>query len=168
MAQQELVIQSKIDPETFSEFAWFDLLRVQRHWRRPLVFAVFFTALSLLAFSRVGKVESAALLGGVLLVVGLGLPLVYFANFARSVRKRARQLDANEIAYTLTLTAEGVSVKKGKQTADYRWEAVHRAYRLKRSVPLYVDAAHALLLTGKGADAAWERITQSIPKEKQI
>lgn len=168
MTQQELVIQSKIDPETFSEFAWFDLLRVQRHWRRPLVFAVFFAALSLLALSRAGRVEGAALLGGVLLAVGLGLPLVYFASFARSVRKRARQLDADEIAYTLTLTPEGVRVKKGKQTADYRWEAVHRACRLKRSVPLYVDAAHALLLTGKDADAAWERIKQSLPKEKRI
>ena len=167
MAQRELVIQSKIDAETFSEFAWFDLLRVQKHWRRPAVFAVFFTALSVLAFSRADKVEHAALLGCVLLAVGLGLPLVYFANFARSVRKRAGQLDANEIAYTLTLTPEGVAVKKGKQTAEYGWDAVYRACRLKRSISLYVDAGHAFLLTGKDTGAAWDTIVQHLPEDKR-
>ena len=167
MAREELVIQSRIDGEAFSEFARFDLLRVQKRWKRPAVFAAFFTLLALLAFSRAGKVEHAALLGGVLLAVGLGLPLVYFASFARSVRRRARQQDPKAIAYTLTLTPAGVAVKKGTQTAEYAWEQLYRACRLERSVALYVDPAHALLLTGSRTAAAWEIITRRLPAEKR-
>ena len=167
MAREELVVQSKIDGETFSEFARFDLLRVRKRWRRPAGFAAFFTLLALLAFSRTGKVEHAALLGGVLLAVGLGLPLVYFANFARSVRRRARQQDPRAIAYTVTLTPAGVAVKKGAQSAEYAWDRIYHAYRLERSAALYVDPAHALLLAGPQAAAAWEFLTRRLPEEKR-
>ena len=167
MAQNELVIQSKIDAEAFSEFAWFDMLRRRKLWRRPALFAALFAAFAAIAFSRIGRTDGAALLGGVLLAVGFGVPLVYFAHFAFSVRKRARQLNANEIAYTLTLSPEGVAVRKEAQTAEYRWDAICRAYRLERSVALYVDAGHAFLLTGKNTEAAWDAIAQYLPEDKR-
>lgn len=167
MAQNELIIQSRIDAETFSEFAWFDMLRHRKLWRRPALFAALFAAFAAIAFSRTGRTDGAALLGGVLLAVGLGVPLVYFANFAFSVRKRARQLNANEIAYTLTLVPDGVAVKKGAQSTEYRWDMIYHAYRLERSIPLYVDAGHAFLLTGKNTEAAWNTMTQYLSEGKR-
>ena len=139
----------------------------QKALLRATLFAALFAAFAAVAFSRVGRTDGAALLGGVLLAVGLGVPLVYFASFAFSVRKRARQLDANAIAYTLTLSPEGVTVKKDKQTAAYRWDAIYRAYWLERSISLYVDAGHAFLLTGKHTETAWDTIAQYLPEDKR-
>ena len=166
MAQNELVIQSKIDAEAFSEFAWFDMLRRRKLWRRPALFAALFAAFAVIAFSRIGTTDGAALLGREIWL-GVHAVLVYFANFAFSVRKRARQLNANEIAYTLTLSPEGVAVKKSAQTAEYRWDAIYHAYRLERSISLYVDAGHAFLLTGKHTETAWDTIAQYLPEDKR-
>ncbi len=161
-----MVVTSVIDAETFREYAIYNALRWQKQWRRPAVFALSFLVFAALAFSRVGKVEGAALLGGVLLAVGLGLPAVYFGAFLHSVRRQARQLDPREIAYTVTLSDAGVAVRKGKQNASYTWETLCAACRLKRCVCLYVDAQHALLLTGGDGARIWAYITRRIAAEK--
>ena len=43
MIDKPVTLQAFIDARTFSAFAWFDLLSVQKRWRRPALFAAFFT-----------------------------------------------------------------------------------------------------------------------------
>lgn len=163
MSNQDITIQSFIDARVFSEFAWFDLLRVQKRWRRPSLFAAFFVAIAALAFSRAGSVDHAALLGGVLLAVGVGLPTVYFFAFRQSVRKQSAKLTGKEAAYTVTLDDQGVCVVKGKQNANYSWSDVHAVHRLKRCICIYVEAHRAFLLpsadNSEAIRAAWELMT---------
>ena len=136
MSNQDNTIQSFIDARVFSEFAWFDLLRVQKRWRRPAAFAAFFAGIAALAFSRAGSVDHAALLGGVLLAVGLGLPAAYFFTF------------------------QGVSVVKGKQRVSCVWSDIHAVHRLDRCICIYVEARRAFLLpstdNSEAIRAAWE------------
>ena len=164
MEERKLCAEAKIDGKTFTEFALFDVLRRQKRWLRPLVFAAIFTAFSLLAFSRQGKADHAALLGGVLLAVGLALPLGYLLSFFLSVRRQSRALDSQKTAYTLTLGEDGLSVALGKKQQRTPWEALYAAYRLKNSLCLYTDAQHAFLLPRacgeETFEAAWRLIEE--------
>lgn len=166
MNSKPIVVESIIDAKTFSDFAWFDLLRVQGRWRRPALFAAFFILLAILAFSRSGKVDQAPLLGGVLLVVGIGLPLVYFGGFFLSVRKQRRSFSGKEPSYRVELDETGIIVTKGSQKAQYAWGSITSAWRIRRSVCLYVDARHAFLIPLSDGDplcrTAWELITQNV------
>ena len=160
MSNQDITIQSFIDARVFSKFAWFDLLRVQKRWRRPAAFAAFFAGIAALAFSRAGSVDHAALLGGVLLAVGLGLPAAYFFTFHQSVRRQSAGFTGREAAYTVTLDGQGVCVVKGKQRANCAWRDIHAVHRLDRCICIYVEARRAFLLpsadNSEAIRAAWE------------
>ncbi len=168
MDDARLTVRSNIDAATFREFALFDAFSYRGRWRAPALFAAFFAALAALAFSRASAVEGAALLGGVLLTVGLGLPLLYIINYVLSVRRRAAALTGREAAYTVTLSGAGVEIVKGDQRARYAWDEFARARRLAHSVCLYDAAGHAFLLPRSDAacDAAWELICASLPAER--
>ena len=113
---------------------------------RPALFAAVFTAFSLLAFSQSGKREQAALLGGVLLAVGLALPAAYFLSFLLSVRRQCRQLDGRTAAYVLTLGKTGLTATKGEAKHVCSWEKLYAVYYLKNSICLYTDRQHAFLV----------------------
>lgn len=165
MAEQGLVIHSEISPDVFREFSYFDIFSRQKRWRGPLLFAVILTFASAIVFSRADSTRGAGLLGVVLLAVGLGLPLVYFGTFFLSVRKQSRVYTGNVRAYTVELTGEGARVTKDKQEAFYPWDRMAGAYRLGGSVALYVDPAHAFLLTGD-LDRVWNAVTAHLPAER--
>lgn len=166
MEQEQLTVPCRISSKMFCEFAVFDAMRRRKSWLRPVVFAVFFVLLAALAYSRAGQTDGAAVLGGALLLVGLGLPAAYFGNFFYSVRKRARQLNPKEIAYTLTLTDTDVVVDKGGQHASYSWDRLLSAHRLHHSACIYVDQTHAFLLPNDSGDAAWHTIAAHLPSGK--
>jgi len=170
MSNKDITIQSFIDARAFSEFAWFDLLRVQKRWRRPALFAAFFIVIAALAFSRAGIVDHAALLGGVLLAVGLGLPAAYFFAFHQSVRRQSARFTGKEAAYTVTLGEQGVTVVKGKQTVRCIWRDVHAVHRLKRCICIYADAHRAFLLPSSGNSeairTAWALMTAHLTSEQ--
>ena len=171
MKKKEMKATSFIDGPTFSEYAIFDVMRRQKRWVRPLLFAAIFVSLSVLAFSRQGKQEQAVLLGGVLLGVGILLPLAYLLSFFLSVRRQSRLLDPKKPAYTLLLGEEGLVVTKGKQTVEAKWESLYAAYRLRRSICLFVDAQHSFLLPrGCGEEKfalAWSLVEQHMAPEKR-
>lgn len=171
MEQTAITVQSVIDEACFTEFALFDVMRRQKRWQRPALFAVFFAAPSLLAFSRRGQAEQAALLGWVLLIVGLTLPLVYIANFFFSVRRQARRLRGAGPAYTLSLDGAGLTVDKGEQSLSVPWEGLYAVYRLKHSICLYTDAQHAFLLPQSCGEeicsSAWKLIQENTEREKR-
>ena len=160
-----------IDGKTFTEYALFDVMGRQKRWIRPLLFAAIFSFFSLVAFSRRGTDEQAALLGWVLLAVGLLLPLVYLLSFFLSVRQKSRTMDGTEPAYTLELGEKGLTVRKQEQVLHFSWKELYAAHRLKNSICLYADARHAFLLPQScGAEtcrAAWDMIVKNLDPEKQ-
>ena len=133
-------VQARITPEVFQEFAWFDLLRHQKRLRAPLLFTLVMAAFAGVCFLAAGRVRGAGLLGGVLLGVGLVLPLCWLLSFHLSVRGEAKKLKLAQapVAYTLRLTAHGLEVSNEKENAQFPWEQLHRVCRLRRSVCLYV------------------------------
>ena len=157
-----MTIHSKITPDQFREFALFDIFSHQKRWRGPLLFAAILTFSAAIAFSRMETTRGAGLLGGVLLAVGLGLPLVYFGNFFLSVKNRSRMFTGTVTAYTVELEETGVTVTKEGQRAEYPWSSLQGAYRLNTLIVLYVDFHHAFLLTGD-LDREWSLLTAHLP-----
>lgn len=158
---EQYCIRSKITPEVFREFALFDTLRRQKRYKGPALFALIMMIFAAICFTQVGQREHAALLGGVLLAVGVLLPAVYILTFIVSVRKKARQVGmAKGPAYTVELSPSGVTAAAGEQRVSYKWEQIFFAYRLKRSICLYVAAnrAYILPLGNDGDDGLWSLI----------
>ena len=166
MTEEGIEIRSIITGEVFTEFAIFDTLIRRKLWRRPAVFAALFALFSAIAFSQAGKRPQAALLGGVLLAVGLGLPAVYFLSFLASVKKEKKRLSAapSKPAYILRLSGSGVTAIVGDDRRDFDWKTLLRICWLKRCICLYVSENQAFLLTestgGPSLPQIWEFITK--------
>ena len=111
-------------------------------------------------------------MGTILLIIGLGLPFVYFLSFFASVNKRAKQLGkGNTTAYTVTLTEEGIRVSTAKEQVEYGWTQLFFAYRLRDCICLYADLRRAYLLPlvegSKENKDFWSFICAHMPEEKQ-
>lgn len=164
-------IQARITPEIFQEFAWFDLLRHQKRWRAPLLFSLAMAIFAGACFMAAGRVRGAGLLGGVLLGVGLILPLGWLLSFYFSVRTEAKRLKLAQapVAYTLHLTAQGLDVSNETESTCFPWDQLHRACRLRRCICLYVTPRRAFLLpTGTQEESArlWDSLGRRLPGEK--
>lgn len=169
MANQTLIVPAKIDARTFRRFAVFDTFRRQKRWRAPALFAALMLAFALVCFAFRDGRDGAALLGAVLLLVGLGLPAVYVGSFLLSVRKQGRRLglDGAQTAYTLHLREEGIQMVSGRERAEFRWEQLFRAYRVPDCIYLYVSQQRAFLLPEDGqGGAVWTLLTEKLPAEK--
>lgn len=163
-------IQSRITPEIFREFAIFDTLRRQKRYKGPLLFAFIMIGFAVICFTQVGRRGQAGLLGGVLLSVGIFLPAVYILTFLFSVRKRARQLEREKKpAYTVELSAKRVTATAGDERAKYTWNKILYAYRLRRSICLYIAANRAYILPAgdEGDDDIWAFVCGHIPENKR-
>lgn len=173
MENKDILIQAKITPEAFREFAVFDTLYRRKQYRRPLAFALILAAFACACFLLRHRAEQAVFMGLVLLAVGLGLPAVYILTFLYSVRSKAKQLRLGNApaAYTVTLTPEKVTVTDGRQKAEYPWEAVKYAYRLQHSICLYASESRAYLLPVSERETEEERrwaiIAEHIPAEQR-
>ena len=105
----------------------------------------------------------------VLLGVGLVLPLVWFGMFFSSVRQQAKRsaLSAETTQYFVTLSEEKIHVIKGKETADFSWQDVYLARRVKGCVYLYVSPSRAFLLPEEDQSGhAWAIITAALSPSK--
>lgn len=159
----------KIDRKTFTRFAAYDTLVRKKGWRNPALFALIMTAFAAVCFLGRETRAQASLLGGVLLGVGLLLPLVWFGMFFSSVRRQAKRfgLSADKSQYTVTLGDEKITVTKGKEKADFSWQDVYLARRVRGCVYLYVSAARAFLLPDcPETDRAWEIIAKNLAPGK--
>ena len=78
-------LDARITPEVFREFAFFDTFRRQKRWKGPALFALIMGGFAGVCFALRGSREQAALIGAVLLVVGLGLPEVFPEGAAMGV-----------------------------------------------------------------------------------
>ena len=133
MQLSAITIASKIDPKTFYRFAIFDTLKLRKRWISPAIFAGIFLSCAIICFFMVKKTEGAALLGTVLLIVGLGVPAVYFGAFFHSLKLQSKtlKLKAAAVAYTVTMDASGVHVTSGRSAndhADFTWKQIFGVY----------------------------------------
>lgn len=173
MPRDTITIHVKLDASTFRHFAMFDTFRLKRGAIRPIVFTLILLAFSVACFVS-GK-EQSALMGSVLLVVGLGLPLVYFGSFFAQLNGQVKRqkLKPARNAYTLTLSPEGVRVRNDVKTEEelvLGWEQLYAAYRAKNCIYLYATPARAFLLPAGQADAPddelWAMLAARMPKGK--
>lgn len=170
MKKTDFTVAVKIDSAIFKHFALFDTFVRQHRWKSPAIFAGIMLLFSLIAFSQSGRVEQAALLGGVLLSVGVLLPAVYFVSFERSVRAQIKKLGLTKPrqVYTLRLNQnDGVTVTADKEQAAYRWDALFAVYRTDRGIYLYAAPTRAYLMPNEqietGADALWALLSAVMP-----
>lgn len=169
MKQDTIRIPARITRPLFRRFAYFDAFYHQKHWQRPLVFALLMSGFSIPCFLLRSR-RGAVLLGGILLAVGLGLPLAYLLSFALSLNRQMKRMDlgGTRIAYTVSLGAGGVHVTDGAETADYPWESIHRVYRVSGCDYLYITPRRAFLLPhGDQADRVEALLESALPPEKR-
>lgn len=169
-----MTVSVVLDEATFRRFTLFDLLCRRMVWRSPAIFAGILSSCACVCFVM-HHVEGAVMLGCCLLLVGLGMPLVYFGSFFHSLKKQvaASDLQRPREVYRLTLTREpeGISVENATEQASYTWEQVHHAYRDKGAVYLFITAQRAFLLPDacapEGPEALWELLCDMLPEEKR-
>lgn len=166
-------IEVILTEEIFRRFTMFDLFRRKKVWKAPAIWAAILCTSACICFAM-SHVKGASLLGCVLLLVGIGMPLTYFATFASSMKQQilASGLKRPQLVYTLVLTekAKGISVSNEKEHADYEWKKVHHVYRDLIATYLFITPAQGFILphtcVEEGDDALWELITSKVPKER--
>ena len=167
-----MTIEVELSGAEFRRFTIFDLLRRRKQWRGPVLFALILGVSAALCFAK-SDTQGALLLGNVLLIVGVGLPCVYFSYFFSSLNRQVRQrgLTRPQKVYTVTLTEKpkGILADNGREQLNYAWKSVHHAYRKPTATYLYLTPQRALILPHtcmEDPDALWALLTRKLPKEK--
>ena len=170
MQKEGIVVPVSIDAGIFRNFALFDSFYRQKRWRPLAVFAAILLASAIICFTLAPRSEQAVFLGSLLTLIGLGLPVVYYASYLSSIGQQCKKLRLTvpRHAYTITLgTEEGILADTGRERLPYRWEDVHGVYRAGKCTYLYVAPQKAYLLPDHqvpgGADALWELLKGSVP-----
>ena len=107
MTKEIITVHVRLDAEAFRRFAVFDNLLLRRRWGRPVVFCILMTLFAAVCFWL--RREQSALIGSVLLLVGFGMPLVYFGTFFHQIQTQVKKLRLKtpQAFYTLRLGPEG-------------------------------------------------------------
>ncbi len=164
---QDITVPVKLNEKTFRRFARFDMLYLRKRWVRPAVFALILTGFAFVALFS-GRKE-AGLIAAVLLVVGLGLPIVYIGMFLSQVNVQAMQQRLGKEGrrvYDMRLTDSEIIVVNRRKTDErvtLPWKDVKQAFRVKGCIYLYVHTARAFLVpdgqASVPADDVWAFIT---------
>ena len=159
--EQQITVPVSLNEKTFKRFSRFDTLRLRKKWVRPAVFALILVAFGFIALLT--KKAQAGLIAAVLMVVGLGLPLVYFGTFFSQVNVQATRmkLGKGRRVYTVCLDENGIRVQndqKAEQHLSLPWKDVQAAFRVKGCTYLYVSPVRAFLLPDGQADAGDEAL----------
>ncbi|MGH0054523.1 MAG: YcxB family protein [Sphaerochaetaceae bacterium] len=167
-----MVIAVKLSESQFRHFIIFNILKRLKSYKSPVIFASILTFSAIICFLMY-KVDGAILLGFVLLVVGLGMPIVYFATFFTSLRKQVKlqKLDPPRLVYTLQFEEDSdvLNISNDKEKVSYRWQEVFHAYYETDSIYLFItkDRAFLLPLASLGdSNAVWKLIETKLGSER--
>ena len=154
---KEITIPVRLDEKAFRRFALFDMFALRKKWVRPLVFSLILIAFAFIAL--LARKEQSGMIAAVLLVVGIGLPLVYIGSFLSQVNMQAARakLKPARLVYTVTLREQGIRVvnnQKKEDPLETDWSSIPRAFLRKDCIYLYVTAAKAFLLPDGQADVS--------------
>ena len=167
-----LEMRCRITPMAFREFAYYNTFVRQKQYRSPALFAAIMSISASICFSQIGRLDQAALIGSVLLAVGLGLPVAYLLSFFSSVRTQEKRLvaEGDSVAYTVRLAEDRFTVTMQAQEKEYPWKNLVFACRLRHGICLYADQYRAYLLPCESLsqkhETLWERVTSAMPKKK--
>lgn len=167
-------IEVLLTAEVFRRFTLFDIMKRRKMWKRPAIWAAILCACAAVCFIM-HNVKGAVLLGGVLLLVGLGMPLSYFASFSASIKQQTVKLGLTRPlhAYTLVLSDKnkGIQVSNETEQAEYEWKKVHHAYRDRMATYLFITKERAFILphvcVEEGPDALWALMEKKLPAERR-
>ena len=95
---QPITVSVTMDAASFRRFRWFDLLQHNRIWKRPLVFTAILLVFAGVCLTQLNTRHEAGLLAGVLALVALGLPAVYFWNCAHGIKIFVQKLGLDKAA----------------------------------------------------------------------
>lgn len=177
-AEKAIDVSVKITAQNYREFIMFNLMRHQKRWVRPAIFAAIMLTFAGICLSQVGIRQGAGLLCAVLSIVGLGLPIAYFAMFMHGMSRQFKVLEkaGPTTAYRLRLTPEGLDVwmagelDRPQPPQQYPWAKQHIAYRTSGAIYLYVEQNKAFLLPldqlSGSAEDAWS-YAQQVPNTKE-
>ena len=150
---QPITVSVTMDAASFRRFRWFDLLQHNRIWKRPLVFTAILLVFAGVCLTQLNTRHEAGLLAGVLALVALGLPAVYFWNCAHGIKIFIQKLGLDKAAkpfYRLQLDETGhfhldgpASRTKLPPPASANWHHIHLAYRTENAIYLYVHQTQA-------------------------
>lgn len=172
MQNTDCKVVSVINDKIFRNFALFDTFIKQKHWRSPAIFAAIMLISASACFFMRNAREGAMTLCTVLAFIGIALPVVYVLSFFISVKSQIKRLGLKEgkEAYTSVLTQHEISISSGEESAEFKWETLHFAYRAKNCIYLYISPKRAYLLPNSGAEpnieAAWSLIKEKLGGEK--
>lgn len=167
-------IEVLLTGEVFRRFTLFDMMQRRKIWKRPAIWAAILCGSAAICFIM-NHVRGAVLLGSVLMLVGLGLPLSYFASFGASLKQQIVKLGLTRPihAYTLTLTekSKGIQVTNETEKAEYEWKQVYHVYRDLMATYLFMTKERAFILPHscieEGDDELWNLIAKKVPAERR-
>lgn len=179
MRPDTIVTSSRIDKSIFCRFAIFDSMIFRKHFRSPAIFAGIMGVFACICYTQIGKAEQAALLGNVLLAIGLILPAVYFGHFYMDLQTQSKKLklETPKHVYTISMTTapDGITIvtPSGEGgTLRLRWEHIYQVYRVKDCIYFYISARQAFLLpedqSNVETDELWTFLGEMLPAEKVI
>lgn len=154
----------------FLRFTMFDTFRRKKMWRSPATFSGILGTCGIVCF-LMRHVDGAAMLGTVLLLVGIGMPVFYLLSFAASLFLQIRKQKFPRLVYTLTLTeGKELLIENETEKVDYPWKKVHHVYRSRTATYLYATPARAFILphyfVEEGAEELWKLISKKLPAER--
>lgn len=166
-------IEVLLSEDTFKRFTVFDILKRRKLWHSPVTFAVILAFCACICFFA-HHIDGAVLLGSVLLIVGLGMPCVYFMTFFFSLRKQVQQshLKPPKHVYTVFLSdkKEGIFIENEREQVTYCWDKVFHVYRDVDAIYLYMTPDRAFLLPHNciegSVDTLWTLIQKMLPSDK--
>lgn len=167
-----MTVEVNLTAEEFRRFTMFDTFRRRKMWRSPATFASILSFCALICY-LMHHVDGAVMLGSVLLLVGLGMPITYFAAFFSSLHKQIKTLCLPKKVYALHLTekAQGIAIENDHEHADYAWKDVHHVYRSKTATYLFMTPTRAFILphacVEEGADALWQLMEKKISPDRR-
>ena len=154
-----------LDSRTFRDFTIFDVLSRRKAWKSPVIFASIMTISAIICFIM-HKVDGAVLLGSVLLVVGMGMPIVYFLTFFLNLKEEAKKqkLSGGRYVYTVNLDFSAIHVRNDKEEANYQWDKAYKAYRNYDAIYLYITSERAFIIPSDKTeqDKTWDLITKKM------
>ena len=170
-----ITVRVNLTPKQFRRFACFDAFIRLKRWIQPLLFLCLMAGFSALCFFPLRDKPQSSLLGGVLLAIGLFLPIAYFGRFFTSLRSLSKKQKLPRPVYELTLgnKEDGLSVQSLTNQDEHlklEWEKLFAAYRREGCVYLYILPNKAFILPDGQSDASdeavWQRIADLMPKGK--
>lgn len=145
-----VTVHVKINAGIFRRFAMFDAFRLHRRWKAPALFALILIAFSISAFLMTGKTQSA-MIGNLLLVIGLGLPLAYVLHFLMQVRDQCKRLGLRQLrpAYTLNMNEKHLRIindMNPEPEVSLTWDSLYGAWRGDMAYYIYAGPSRAFIL----------------------